>query len=170
MRLIESKTLASVSTSVEFTSIPQDGTDLVVLFSSRMSAGGDRDTFISFNGSTSNFSGRSLYGTGASVVSGTQSRFVCVTSGATTTANTFSSSLVYIANYTGATNKSFSADSVSENNATTAYQFITGQLWSDTSAITSLSISVPSDGFAIGTIASLYKITKGSDGIVTTSP
>ena len=86
----------------------------------------------------------------------------------TYTANTFGNSVIYIANYAGSTYKSFSKDSITENNATAADQGVGAGLWSNTAAITSLSLTVTSNMVA-GSTFSLYGITKGSDGIVTTS-
>jgi hypothetical protein len=171
MKLIESKTLGTAAASIEFTSIPQDGTDLVLFLSGRTdrSALGD-SVYVAFNSSTSGFSSRYLQGNGASVSSGTEARFLCTVTGASNTANTFDSSSIYIPNYAGSTNKSYSTDTVQENNATTSAQTIIAGLWSNTAAITSITITLATGpNFVAGTIASLYKVTKGSDGIVTTS-
>ena len=168
MILIETKTLLSAAASIEFTSIPQDGTDLVVLYSLRTSSGGATNTLLTLNGSTSGFSNRNLFGDGTTRFSDTTARYIGVVTGSTDTANTFSNGMLTIPNYSGSTNKSFSADDVSENNATTAYQSIVAGLWSNTAAITSLTITI-SGNLAVGSTISLYKITKGSDGIVTTS-
>jgi hypothetical protein len=44
-------------------------------------------------------------------------------------------------------------------------------LWSSTAAITSLAFSdISAANYLAGSTISLYKITKGTDGIVTTSP
>jgi len=48
MKLIESKTLASAAAFIEFTSIPQDATDLVVLCNIRLTADNVAAT-LSFN-------------------------------------------------------------------------------------------------------------------------
>jgi hypothetical protein len=168
MTLIESKTLGTAAASIEFTSIPQDGTDLVVLYSLRTSSGGATNTLLTLNGSTSGFSNRNLFGDGTTKFSDTTARYIGVVTGSTDTANTFSNGMLTIPNYSGSTNKSFSAEDVSENNATTAYQSIVAGLWSNTAAITSLTITI-SGNLAVGSTISLYKITKGSDGIVTTS-
>jgi hypothetical protein len=171
MTLIETKTLASAQASIEFTSIPQDGTDLFILASLRSSA----DTFLSirFNGSTSNYTNRQLRGETPSVNSISRTDdYVGNTAPVSVTANTFGSHSTYIPNYAGSTNKSFSIDSVTENNATDAFQALTAGLWSDTSAITSVRFAIFGGGgnLVAGSTISLYKITKGSDGIVTTTP
>jgi hypothetical protein len=171
MKLIESKTLGTAAASIEFTSIPQTYTDLVVVCSLR----GDQNsnggfTNIGFNSSTSNFSTRFLQGSGSGAESGTGVRGIGYLNNAFHTSNTFDSTTVYIPNYTGSTNKSFSADSVVENNATLGWQFIVAGLWSNTAAITSIQITPNTGNFIAGSIISLYGVLKGSDGIVTTSP
>jgi hypothetical protein len=172
MELIESKTLGTAAASIEFTSIPQTFTDICFLVSPRLT--GSTDTLLfAFNSSTSNFSGRFLQGNGAaassSTFSGSTARFAGSAPGTDFTASTFGNNSVYIPNYTGSTNKSYSLDYTIENNATTGFQGIIAGLWSDTSAITSVSFTPNSGNFATGTIISLYGILKGSDGIVTTS-
>ena len=173
MKLIESKTLATAAASIEFTSIAQDGTDLFVLTSLRSArANAVEGLLIAFNGSTANFTQRALFGAG----SGNGESFSSsvgragVVNGDSSTSNTFANQSFYIPNYAGSTNKSYSVDSVSENNATTAWQEIVAGLWSQTAAITSVRFT-PDTGnnLLAGSTISLYKITKGSDGIVTTS-
>jgi hypothetical protein len=175
MTLIETKTLLSAAASIEFTSIPQDGTDLVVLVSMRANSGGNvgGNGKLIFNDNTTGYSSRQLLGTGSGVQSQTSTtagRIAGFENGSSSTANTFTSSTIYIPNYTGSTNKSWSVDNVTENNGTEAYSAIVANLWSNTAAITKVAYSsVEGVNLAIGSTISLYKITKGSDGIVTTS-
>jgi hypothetical protein len=171
MQLIESKTLGTSQASIEFTSIPGDATDLVILASLR-SARSDTDDpiVIELNGSAANFSGRELYGNGASVFTTTRTNFVGYIPAVSFTSNTFGNLAMYFPNYAGSTNKSFSTDTVTENNGTTSYQEILASLWSNTAPITSMLFkSGTSNNLVAGSTISLYKITKGSDGIVTTS-
>ena len=177
MTLIETKTLGTAAASIEFTSIPQTYTDLKLIVSGRADGGSYPGEVgwaltIGFNGSTSNFTARILAGNGASVSSATTARIIGFLTGAAATSNTFGSSSIYIPNYAGSTNKSFSGDAVSENNATTAFQRLCAGLWSNSAAITSIQLDVElgtGGNFVAGTTASLYGILKGSDGIVTTS-
>lgn len=174
MTLIETKTLGTAAASIEFTSIPQDGTDLVFLISSRSATTDNFDLALRFNGSTTGYSNRQLQGNGSAVASAapfSDRIWLGYTNPSFYTSNTFGNSIAYIPNYTAAVNKSVSGDTVMENNATSAFQFITAGLWSNTAAITSVNVSIDfgTGNFAIGTTVSLYKITKGSDGIVTTS-
>ncbi len=169
MSLIATTTLSSSADSIVFSSIPQDGTDLVAICSLRER---DTNTFtlvLSLNGSLADFSSRILQGSGSSVAtvattSGTN--FTILANPSNSTSNTFGNGQIYITNYTGSTNKSISIDSVTEQNATESYQRITAGLWSNSAPITSFTMG---GGLAAGSMISLYKVTKGSDGIVTTS-
>jgi len=173
MKLIETKTLATATNEIQFTSIPQDGTDLLLLTSIRTDrnvANGGNFNPIGLNGSYANFTSRELRGTGSSVATYTDTVVYVVGAGSDDTGNTFGNSILYIPNYTGSTNKSLSIDGVGENNASAAVQSIRAGLWSQTAAITSLSVKgIETYNMIAGSTFSLYKITKGSDGIVTTS-
>jgi hypothetical protein len=172
LTFIETKTLLSAAASIEFTSIPQDFTDLLVLTSTRAD---NTDVIFSnqeilFNGSSAGFSGVRLIGSGLGTNSTTVTNRVGLIASNAATANTFGNVAIYIPNYTSSTNKSYSVDSVGENNATESYQEIIAGLWSNTAAITSVTMKPQlTRNFVTGTTISLYGITKGSDGIVTTS-
>jgi hypothetical protein len=168
MQLIETKTLGTAAASIEFTSIPQDGTDLVALISTRTNrANTQNDTvLLRPNGVTTNLSSRRLYGNGSSVFSFTGTVIYAGEASTTSqTSNTFGNSLCYMPNYAGSTNKSFSTDGSNENNASSNSNLINAGLWSSTAAITSLTF-LPEVGtqFEVGSMISLYKITKGSGG------
>jgi len=131
--------------TMAFLNIPQTYTDLLLKASTRdnRSASVDSEMYIRFNGSTANGSARYLYGSGASVASassGGNIPLLVVSSSAT--ANIFSNNEIYIPNYASNNYKSLSIDSVSESNITSSvYMFLTAGLWSDTSPITSISIT-----------------------------
>jgi hypothetical protein len=177
MTLIETKTLGASAAAIEFTSIPQDGTDLVMLVSLRGVASGDSDRFgVRFNGDTAtNYSNRYLIGDGSAASSSnrTSQTSLSIEGGiqfSSTTSNTFGNAIVYIPNYTVSVAKSISADAVTENNATSSSQAIVAGLWNNTAAISSILVNYFNvSDLAAGSTVSLYKITKGSDGIVTTS-
>jgi hypothetical protein len=91
-------------------------------------------------------------------------------SSAAATSNTFGSSNLYIPNYTGSTNKSYSINSVSETAATEAYQEIIAGLWSQTAAITQILIKPEQTrNFVQYSSITLYGITAGSSGGVVVS-
>jgi hypothetical protein len=161
--LIQKTTVGSAgAASITFSSIPQTFTDLVVKLSLRgTQANVNQSTTISFNGSSSNFTAKRLYGSGAAAASDTN--ITLEGAGATATASTFSNQEVYIPNYTSTTNaKSFSVDDVSENNGTTAYALLTAGLWNPgtQAAITSITFTAIANTFVQYTSASLYGVAK----------
>lgn len=151
---------AGGSTTLDFTSIPSTYTDLVLKISGRYSASTFDGHYISFNSSTSTFSGRYLYGSGSTTVSGSLARYLGTINGTASTASIFTSTEIYIPNYAGSTNKSFNVDNVTENNATESFQNLIAGLWATTSAITSISISLPTGNFVQYSTATLYGISK----------
>ena len=146
--LIASTTVGSGgASSIDFTSIPATYTDLVLKVSGRGSVVAINGVvLLEINGLTSGYTARSLYGNGASAASdtnpysATNKLFAGENTGASSTASVFGSAEIYIPNYAGNTAKSVSSDSVSENNATTAYTVLAASLSSNTSAITSIKI------------------------------
>jgi hypothetical protein len=128
---------------------------------------------MTINGVSTNRTARRLFGNAGSAGSdsGTGAAIRAALPTSTSTANTFGNLSIYLPNYSGSTNKSFSLESVAENNSSTVYEIdMTAGLWSDTAAVSSFLISVgDSSNLVAGSTISLYKITKGSDGIVTTS-
>jgi hypothetical protein len=172
MKLIETKTLGTAAASIEFTSIPQTFTDLVLLASIR-NDGTNVAALTYFNTDTtaSNYTALRLNGTGSVTGNGSfANAFFIYSAISSATANTFSNASLYISNYTSNLAKSVSSDAVTENNATLAEQFLTAGLWSGTAAINRILVqSAVSPNFVAGSTFSLYGITKGSDGIVTVS-
>ena len=173
MTLIETKTLGTAQAAIEFTSIPQTYTDLLVVCSLRHTGTGFDNvagSVLGLNGSSTGFSFRWLFGTGSGAASGSGTTgFIGTSPSNTATSNTFGNTQVYIPNYTGSTNKSYSVDAVAENNATLTYSSINAGLWSNTAAITSLSVTSEATNLAIGSTISLYGILKGSSGGVVVS-
>lgn len=154
----------ATAASMEFTSIPSTYHDLLIVYSARTNRAAEvvDNINIGFNGTTTNLTARYLVGTGTAVVSSTSlNRFGGFATGASATSSTFGNTMVYIPNYAGSTNKSFSVDSVSETNGTTSYQIISAGLWSQTAAISSIAFtSNTSDSFVTNSTAVLYGIKK----------
>ena len=145
--------------SIEFTSIPQTYTDLLVKVSLR-SDENNATAKLEFNASSLNLTQRFLQGSGSAASSGFSSTLINVMENpSSATANVFSSNEVYVPNYTGSTYKSVSVDGVTEKNATDAYARLLAGLWSNTAAITSLKITCTAAGdFVQYSSASLYGI------------
>jgi hypothetical protein len=161
--LIERRELTEAASSISFENIPQFYSDLYILVSSRSDgAFTSSELDINFNGSSSDFSGRYLYGSGSGVGSTTDTTMIASSSAANNTANTFGNASIYIPNYTSSTAKSISGDGVGESNATTAYASIHAALWNQTAPITSITFKMDSGArnFVAGSTISLYGINR----------
>ena len=159
--------------SIAFTSIPGTYTDLKILFTARnsrsLSVG--QDFTVRFNGTTTSVTARMLQGEGGGSAA---SYSTADSQGVSTSDNAgvkiFGNYEIYIPNYTSTNYKAFSVDSVSENNATSAFNQLTAGLWSSTAAITSVTI-IPSSPnswmeFSSGTLYGI-KATTASVALAT---
>lgn len=167
--LIATTTVGSGGAStIVFSGIPQTFTDLKVVLSSRSTAGGSvaYSIFMKMNNlTTSIYSQRALEGSGSAASSFSQSGVdtavrAGLINGTGATASVFSSTEIYIPNYTGSNQKSVSIETVTETNATTIYANLIAYLVASTAAITDLTFSTESSGvsFAQYSSASLYGI------------
>ena len=163
-KLISSYTATGAVTSISFSSIPATYTDLLIMGSLRNSAADtNTDTVLTFNSNTSSYSGRRLAGNGSSASSDTQGAangyyFSLTGEGTNWTASTFSNGSIYIPNYTSSNNKSISTDAVAENNATAASAQLAAGLWSNSAAITSITLTSGNGNFVQYSTATLYGI------------
>ena len=161
---IADSTVESPVSTITFSSIPSGYTDLKLVISARGDAGAiSRSVYVTFNGSSTSYSDRYLQGDGSAASSGSNSGgttkiYAGECTASTATSNTFGNQELYIPNYTGSTNKSISADAVAETNATTQYMSLVAGLWSNTAAITSITL-VPSTGsFVANSTFTLYGV------------
>ena len=149
-KLIDKTILTADQASVSFTGLgaySSDYTDLLVRLSIRSDAASTVDWGkISFNGSTSSFTSRDIFGDGASVTSLSNTHYGGLLDANTATASVFGNTDYYIPNYSSSNYKTVSIDSVSENNSSTgSYTHLNAVLWSNTAAITSIGIA-PNSG------------------------
>ena len=162
---IADATVQSPQGSIEFDNIPQGYTDLKLVISARSSrASFTYDGFtLTFNGSSSGYSGRWIRGNGSSASSGTSPYTAYIDDilgvvGASATSNTFSNMEIYIPNYTSSNYKSVSVDGVTENNAAGALMMMTAGLWSNSAAITSITLTPASGNIATNSTFTLYGV------------
>jgi hypothetical protein len=154
---------AGGSSTITFSSIPQTYTDLVIKISARNNdTTGAGNILLGINGSTTNYSNIFIQGNGSGASSNSVAQMVGDMDTNAETANTFNNIDVYIPNYTSSNYKSFASDSVMENNATTAYQMLTANLWANTSAITSITLTNRTGGksflqYSTFTLYGVYK-------------
>lgn len=145
--LINSYTVGSGgAASMTFSVIPGTYTDLCIYMSARSALGsGNWDgIYVSFNGTSTstNHTAKRLYGTGSGATSDSSLPYASFAPVASVAS--FSNNEIYIPNYAGSTNKSVSVNSVTENNATAALNIMTAGLWSNTAAITSITLTTES--------------------------
>lgn len=159
---ISSTTLTdSSSSTISFSSIPQTYTDLCVYFSGR-SLESDWATSLRcyFNDDTTGWTVcecRALGGTHAGYyVSYAQNGYV---NGSQSSTDVFGTSIIYISNYTSSAYKSRWADSVAPNNSTTnqATTFSAG-IWSNTAAVTKVTLYSTLGNWVSNTTATIYGI------------
>jgi hypothetical protein len=156
---------AGGASSISFTSIPSTYTDLVLKTSLRDSNTVTRSLAqLTFNGSATSYSSLAEYGfnggsVGAAVGGGTYIDWT-YTTGNGATASTFSNSEIYIPNYAGSQNKSVSIDFAAENNSATLNILgIASGLWSNSAAITSITLTPASPNFLEHSTAYLYGVS-----------
>jgi len=155
------------STGIIFSNIPQNYTDLVLKCSLRTdrTAAAQDGLLIKFNGSTVSYADKYLQGAGSgSPVSGsspfgTTRIYAGEMDTNAATASTFASFDIYIPSYAGSSNKCLSAESVMEQNATTAYATLITGLWSNTTAISNIELTFSnSSNFLQYSTAYLYGV------------
>lgn len=155
--LIASVTVGSGgSASISFTAIPATYTDVVVKLSTR-NTGASVGNFANYTLNSTTPTGRTLYGNGATAASDS-GQYGHIDTGGGATASTFANSEIYIPNYAGSNNKSFSVDGVAENNGTTGFDVLSAGLASTSAAITSITVSPQSGNYAQYSTAYLYGI------------
>jgi aspartate 1-decarboxylase len=151
---IQTTSLPSGGTSVTFSSIPQTYTDLVLVINSIISSGDDGHG-LQFNSDTAgNYSSTGLGGTGSAAYSYRGSNSIKIDGGRVGTS--WSSSIFYINNYSNAT--TFKTI-LSQGNSTSSYVQLNGALWRNTSAISTIAVSVfNNQTMSAGSTFTLYGI------------
>jgi hypothetical protein len=159
--LIASVVVPSNQTSIDFTSIPSTYTDLCLKLSARGTLADPVEfVTIKLNNSSTGFASRFMRGRGSGTPdSYTDTTLVPQIVGANATSVTYNNADFYFPNYAGSTNKSYSMDSVTENNATLADAVLGAGLWSNTSAINRITLTVDSGRFFVSSsTAYLYGV------------
>ena len=143
--------------TIDFTAIPATYTDLVVKFSLRSNHIAVADFVkMRLNGSSTSYSLKALYGVDGGAASQSFTDLLAASDGNSATSSTFGNGEYYIPNYAGSTNKSVSIDSVGESNAANgSYTWLGAGLWSNTAAITSISLS-PFNGSLFNQYSTAY--------------
>ena len=154
---LDTKTLASTTTSVVFTSIPQTYTDLIIVFSGTVATLDNNN--ITFNGDTgSNYSTGRITGTNSAGTTSRGSNLNAIQCGEIGTSQ--SSDIIQIQNYSNTTtNKMVMHRS---GNTTQFLKFSLG-MWRNTAAITSITIT-NGGVFTVGSTFTMYGIASSNIG------
>lgn len=155
--------------SMDFTSIPQIYTDLLLVVSAKSVGSSGTEMSIRVNGTLGDLVARFVKGDGSSASSQAfsgQSENLLESN----SSSVFGSVNIYITNYASATqNKTISSEGTSEGTST-SYQLMTSSINGTNTAVTSLSFGfVYSGTLQQYSSATLYGVTKGSSGGVTVS-
>ena len=148
------------SASVTFSNIPQGYTDLKVVMSTRGAENYKYASYtISFNGSSTSFTGKELYAVGPNSGSANRTTTFYNMNGSPSTTNAFSNIEVYVPNYASNNYKTFNVDGASEDNAVLLNNIAIGAgLWSNSSPITSITFAGGGGNFVQYSTFTLYGI------------
>lgn len=162
MQFIATTTVgAGGAASIDFTGIPATYTDLVLILSAR-STSTTSAARMTFNGTGTTYAARVLQADGGTASSYTETTFIGHIVRSDHTNNTFANMRITIPNYGSSVTKTYSIDSATENNSTTAYANLIAGSWTGTSAINQITLTA--SNFAQYTTATLYGVLKGSGG------
>jgi hypothetical protein len=163
--LISSNVLTSSTYGVTFSAIPATYTDLVFRCSTRTNAASVAIDKLVFRtgANTTIYSTTILEGNGAAASSTRESNNNNMAAGyntaATATSNTFSSTEIYISNYSTTGNKPISIFTAQETNSTTAYINANAALHRATVAIDEVNFATDAGQFIAGSSFYLYGIS-----------
>jgi len=172
MKLIASSTVGSGgASSIELTSIPQTATDLVLRCFLRRDSASPSEAFVRINGvSTSSYSESNFRAISVTEAASTATKTYVdlnLAGYADNSVNGWSDHKVEILDYTSSRSKMILVNSSRTRSSLADNMTLSSSVvFSPTSAVTSLSIQLVTGTLAQNSVAYLYSITKGSDGIV----
>lgn len=150
------------ASSIVFSGIPQNYTDLCIKLSSRSNRAADEDGLgVKLNSLTDGYTYTVLVGDGSnpgSIYTAYGQLWTCRIQGDSPTAGIFSSTNLYFNNYSDNNPKTITAESVTEKNGTNGYLSIASVINSYTSPVTSITLSALNGSFMQFTKATLYGI------------
>jgi hypothetical protein len=154
---IATTTLGSAASSISFSSINSAYTDLRVVLVGTTTAAGDWN--LTYNGTTTGYSMTYMFGDGTSASTSRVSNAanINMTRALSTSTTIPTMYQIDIFSYAGSTNKTCLFSGSEDLNGLGVTNRGVG-LWQNTAAITTVTITMPSTTFAVGTIATLYGI------------
>jgi hypothetical protein len=158
---IQSTTITgSATSSVDFTSISSAYTDIVLVFYCKSNSTNNPTLRLTFNGSSTGYSGRQMYGSATTPVSNnnTNASFISIAraAGMPSVANETALVLLHIMDY-ASTNK-YKSVFAQVNSYENGGELDIG-VWANNAAINRITIDTPtSNDFAVGSVMTLYGI------------
>jgi hypothetical protein len=168
-------TLSGGASTIVFSSIPQNYTDLRLVISARGTSGNVGDVTIRFNNdsTSSRYANIGLFATSPSAITGqaygdTSRIFVGYIVGSADGIDAYATNDVYIPNYTSTVAKGVSANNGAPNNTNSSQRSgINAGSYNQGTAITQITILQTLTAFTSASSASLYGILKGAGGATT---
>jgi hypothetical protein len=155
--------VSGVST-LDFSSIPNTYDDLILHLSVRSTGNYSTGAVAmgwSFNGTTSNRTGRRLYAAGGSFSGDTAVVLGIIPGVAAGTQNSYAMNTIYIPDYASSKTKVFMVDAFASGEGGSAYEFdYIGGHWNDTTAINRVTVTCGVDSFIQHSTATLLGIKK----------
>lgn len=160
---IAATTLTTTTATITLSAIPTTYTDLLLKTSTRLTgnAGG---VFLTFNSSSSSYSGVRMQQNGGTTWQsdnngGLTDKIFTIGEDSRATSGYFQAMDFYIPRYNDSINHACGSQSAAQNDATAyAYNLVNAPLWSNASAITSITLTPEAGSFAANSSVVLYGI------------
>ena len=158
--VIETETLGSATSTISFTGISGSYTDIVLIFGYKSNTTNQPTLKLTFNGSTTGYSGTQLTGNGYAAASyrNTSAAFISIARvvGVPTTVGGMATIIMNFQNYSNTT--TYKTVLARPSAAESGVEADVG-LWQNTAAITQIDITTAtSNDFATGSVVTLYGI------------
>ena len=156
---IQTITLSSSQTSIEFTNIPQTYTDLRIIMNGKIDSTGAQGTYITFNTSGGTYTGMYMIGDGTTTNSGALAAYIGSAYGTNGSTDAHNITIIELAGYTTSNPKPWQVENYAPNftGATSNYRNIVSGNWSGTGAINTITLTT-SGNWISKSEATLYGI------------
>jgi hypothetical protein len=156
--------------SITFNNIPQGFTDLKVELSGQNTTTSGA-CVVRFNGVTTGYSTRRMYGNGSSVLTDFfNESYYLFTNSSDFGATNFSISSMYISDYTNGNFKQVNCSVAQPRNATNSVEAIIAGLWENTAPITSITVTPLAGNIAQHSTITVYGVSNVFDTVAPTAP
>lgn len=159
-KLLSNITVSGTPTTITFSSIPQTGTDLMIVSSLKAVDGTGSDNYNNFLISLNGANVSTAYWVGGDMSGGSGGGTSSFLRAATTRDNYLSPFKFYVTNYSSTTKAKQGLARIWAFDNSTPSINIWGASWASTSAVTSITLTNTTNTWRAGSQLSLYEITK----------